>query len=209
MKKINLLSMILFAVFMYSQKIDSVAVLNNNELKKEFFTDKKRPVKVGEYIFSDGNSIKVGDIVKIGSPAGVDINVNSYDRKASRAYDNIMLGTPWGTLLKGVRYPDTRDIQDKQFKVEYIKANLQMGNITVFASMSPVNHSLITDKYITILDLEKSQKYGEILLANRKMTKDEAIKILEEKKKLLDLGLIKNEEFEKYKEELKPIILQQ
>lgn len=207
MKKTILLFTTVVALNAYSQKIDSVSVINNSELSKEYFSDKKKTVKTAEYIFADLNSLKVGDVVMIGQPAGIDSNYNEYSRKSSRAYDNIMLGTPWGVLLKGLRYPDTSNIQDKKFKVEYIRANYQMGSFKVYASLSPVEHKLITDRYITIIDLDKSYKYGEVLLSNRKMTRDEAIKALEEKKKLIDLGLATQEEFEKLREELKPIII--
>ena len=39
------------------------------------------------------------------------------------------------------------------------------------------------------------------------MSKEEAIKLLEEKKKLLDLEIINQSEFDEFKKELAPIIL--
>lgn len=193
--------------FAQAQKIDSVAVMKESDLTKEFFSDKNRGVKVGEFILNDGNSLKVGDIIKIGKPSGVDYNIG-FTGKKEAAYDHIMLGTPQGSLLKGIRYASTSDVENKEFKVIRIASGYGMGNATIMSTMIPYNHKLAVDKYITVMYLNKSIANGEILLANMKMTKDEAIRILEEKKKLMDLGLIPKDEFEKFREELKPIILQ-
>lgn len=207
MKNTILLLTIFITVFASAQKIDSVGVIKETDLTKDFFSDKKRGIKVGELQLNDGNSLKVGDVIVIGKPSGIDYNVN-YIGKKEMAYDNIMLGTPEGSLLKGIRYASVSDVEGKEFKVIKIAAGFGMGNASIAATMIPNNHKLIVDKYITVLQLNRGIKNGEILLTNMKMTKDQAIKLLEEKKKLVDLGIISNEEFEKFRNELKPVILQ-
>lgn len=199
------LSLSLFGIS-YGQKIDSVSAVKLSEIDKNFFSDKKKKVSIGELEFSDGNVIKSGDIIRVSKPSGVDTNVN-FLGKRTMAYEFIMLGTPEASLLKGVRFADTQ-IEDKEFKVVKIFTNLQMGQITTYALILPQNTKLGTDKYATINNLERAYAKGEILLLNTKMTKEQAIKLLEEKKKLLDLGLATQEEFDKLREELKSVILQ-
>jgi chaperonin cofactor prefoldin len=63
------------------------------------------------------------------------------------------------------------------------------------------------NKYLSVMDTELAIESGEILLKNRKMTRDEAIAKLKESKELLDLGIIESAEYEKLKEELTPIII--
>lgn len=58
-----------------------------------------------------------------------------------------------------------------------------------------------------LLSIDMAIDLKEIVDPNEKTTKEEALKLLEEKKKLLDLGVIKQDEFDKVKEELKPILL--
>lgn len=207
MKKLILLFTLILAGLFSAQKIDSVALMKESDMTKQFFADKKRGIKIGEFQFNDGNNLKVGDVVVIGRPSGIDYNVG-YAGKVQMAYDNIMLGTPEGSLLKGIRYASATDIEGKEFRVARIAAGFGMGNANLAATMTPHNHKLAIDKYITVAGLDRSIKNGEVQLKNTKMTKDQAIKMLEEKKKLVDLGVISNDEFEKLREELKPIILQ-
>jgi chaperonin cofactor prefoldin len=62
------------------------------------------------------------------------------------------------------------------------------------------------NKFLSLLDTELAYSYGEILIKNRKMTRDEAIAKLKESKELLDLELLTQEEYNALKEELTPII---
>ena len=48
---------------------------------------------------------------------------------------------------------------------------------------------------------------GEILLKNRKMTREEAIAKLREAKELLDLEMMSQEDYDALKKELSPIIM--
>lgn len=50
--------------------------MKESNLTKEFFADKKGGIKVGEFQFSGVNTIKVGDVVKIGRPSGIDYNID-------------------------------------------------------------------------------------------------------------------------------------
>ena len=62
------------------------------------------------------------------------------------------------------------------------------------------------NKYITVNDLDNAWSYGEILMSNVKMTREDAINKLKEAKELLDIEMMTRKEFDKLKEELGPII---
>ena len=63
------------------------------------------------------------------------------------------------------------------------------------------------NKYLSVLDTDLAMSYGEILLKNRKMTREEAIAKLKEAKDLMDLGLMSEEEFKAMRSELQPLIM--
>ena len=65
------------------------------------------------------------------------------------------------------------------------------------------------NKYMSVMDAELALESGEILLLNRKMTRDEAIAKLREAKELMDIEMMSKEEFEQLKKELAPIIKEQ
>ena len=62
------------------------------------------------------------------------------------------------------------------------------------------------NKYLSVMDTELAIESGEVLLKNRKMTRDEAIAKLKEAKDLMDIEMMTREKFEELKKELTPII---
>ena len=62
------------------------------------------------------------------------------------------------------------------------------------------------NKYLTVDDLDNAFSFGEILIGNIKMTREQAIAKLKESKELLDLELLSQEEYDEIKMELTPII---
>ena len=57
------------------------------------------------------------------------------------------------------------------------------------------------------MNTELAIESGEILLKNRKMTREEAIAKLREAKELLDLEMMSQEDYDALKKELSPIIM--
>jgi hypothetical protein len=57
------------------------------------------------------------------------------------------------------------------------------------------------------MDTELAIESGEILLKNRKMTREEAILELKEAKELMEIDMMNKDEFEKLKKKLRPIIM--
>ena len=63
------------------------------------------------------------------------------------------------------------------------------------------------NKYLSVMDSELAIESGEVLLKNRKMTRDEAISKLREAKELMEIEMMSKEDFDKLKKELAPIIM--
>jgi len=63
------------------------------------------------------------------------------------------------------------------------------------------------NKYMSVVDYEKSVLAGEIRSINAPLNRDEAIAKLKESKDLMDLGILDAAAYEKIKAELTPIIL--
>jgi hypothetical protein len=57
------------------------------------------------------------------------------------------------------------------------------------------------------MDTELAIESGEILLKNRKMTRDEAFSKLKEAKELMEIDMMSKKEFEDLKKKLRPIIM--
>ena len=62
------------------------------------------------------------------------------------------------------------------------------------------------NKYLSVMDTELAIESQEVLLKNRKMTRDEAIAKLKEAKELVEIEMMTKDEFEELKKELTPII---
>jgi len=58
-----------------------------------------------------------------------------------------------------------------------------------------------------LIDYDTALEVGEIKNPNKKLTKEEAIAKLKEAKELLELGIITQEDYDKLKSEMTPIIL--
>jgi hypothetical protein len=182
-----------------------VEILKEKDLNQDFFKDKKKSVTVTQFIFETGDIIKTGDTITLGEPSG--INANKYGNGAKYlAYDFMIYGTNTGSVFSGVKHADT-NVKDKQFKIVKMIALIGMGATALSSTIEPVGHSMMIYKSIFVTNIVRAIASREILLSKRLLSKDEALKILEEKKKLLDLQLITQDEFNKAKNELAPIIL--
>jgi hypothetical protein len=63
-------------------------------------------------------------------------------------------------------------------------------------------------KYSTIIDIQAAIETGEVINPNGSLTREQAIAKLKEAKDLLDLGMMKQGEFDTLREKLTPIIKQ-
>jgi len=157
--------------------------------------------EIVEFTLSDGSVIKAGSELVFGNPIN---NSKNYTRVYFGYYSLgkalLATPTPMGDSFKG-----TKLVVDK-LKVKHKKLSKD-SELYVFAYVKdPSMSSSMGANNRTILDLEMAINTGEVLNPNAAMTREQAIAKLKESKDLLDLGMITQEEYEKLKVELTPII---
>jgi hypothetical protein len=105
----------------------------------------------------------------------------------------------------GDSFKGTKLVVDK-LKVQHKKLSKD-SELSVYAYVKDLSmSSSMGANNRTIIDLEMAINTGEVLNPNAAMTREQAIAKLKESKDLLDLGMITQEEYEKLKVELTPII---
>ena len=204
----------------------------------EFYKNIKSGTKLGEYITSNGNSIKLGDTLIIGAPTSSSTynvghawgqssgNKNlrtgsaiAIGRSSSyQTFATIQLGRPAGvgTVLGAINgYTPSMaglSFMGEKVIVTQLRASHNGGRkkpLYVKILLGEINGKAFgLNKVLTVLNTELAIEIGELMLKNRTLTRSEAIAKLKEAKDLLELGLMSSEEFEKMKEELKTIILE-
>lgn len=169
---------LLFAFFFICANLHAQPRANNERAEYNIQNKKGRYM---EYLSSTGDLIKVGDSLEIGVAANFDKFVY---------------------ITQDV-YPMHADHTGKKVKIRSIEVigNKNSG-LSVYFTFK--GFGLIP----VYVNYEAALKAGEIKLIGAKMTKAEAIEKLKKQKELLDLDLIKQEEYDKLREELSPIILE-
>ena len=141
-----------------------------------------KPMKNGNYTIykaKDGTTVKTGDTLHINPPAG---NQYSYIGQ---------LNMPAGTILAN------KDVVISKIKVYGTKGH--KPNVLIGFK----GYGLAT----LYMDYENAIEVGEVYNPNGVINKKEALTILKEKKELLDLQLITQEEYNQFKKDLAPIIM--
>ena len=203
-----LLFALLTSSIITAQKLEKIDTLTYKKMEsKEEGNNFKMGMDINVYVASDKNSYKVGDTLVLGNPTGE--SNSAFSKK--RNFNYIFYGKPAGALLKGMRYVE-EEYQDYKVKIEKIqfnKGSMGLQNY-VFFYVKPLPNTKFTiiDEYITITMVDNAIQKGEIkpLHSNRPMTREEAVELLKKKKEELDLEIITKEEFDKFKEQLTPII---
>ena len=155
---------------------------------------------LSSYFMKDGSEIKVGSKLKFGSP----LNANS---KFTRLYfgeyslGKAFLVTPeqLGDVYSG------EEVVVTSIKVQHTKLN-KNSSIQIMLYVQNPNAPALMKKR-TIFDLEMAVETKEVINPNAAMTREQAISKLKEAKDLLDLGMMTQEEYDKMKGELSPIIM--
>ena len=211
---------------LFSQKfIESLTFEEANDIN--FFRSVKNNTRVGSYQFEDGNTVMVGDTVKLGDPSteraktstiggGVGyLGAASSTTTTSKEYEFVIYGrlVGFGNFMASMDDDPNRagtDLKGDQAIIKELRVRHKGSKkkpLEVFALVGELNgRAFGFFKYLTITDLENAWYYGEILLNNVLMTKSEAIEKLKEAKDLLDLEMMTQEEYDKIKSELAPII---
>ena len=212
------LTFILASFITYAQNEINVLTYENTQ-DIQFFRTVKNRTLVKEYITSDGNRIKVGDTLKLGNPTSHETKTRTYTSSYGyrgragveqsrstnkKTYEFIQLGktTGFGNVLiaasgeelemASIKFKNTAVIV-KEMKVFHRGSKKKPLYIAML--LGEMNGKAFgINKYLSVTDAELALEFGEILLKNRKMTREEAIAELSQ------------EEYEELKKELAPII---
>jgi len=196
-----------------------------------FFNSIKNGAQVKEYITTSKNSVKIGDTLILGSPTSQETNIRTYagsygnqlrggvaqSRSTSKkTYEFVKMGRPagFGSIMTAMG-GDAQIMADNSLKNTTVVVNemktYHRGSknkpLYVVMVLGEINgRAFSINKYLSVMDSELAIESGEILLKNRKMTRDEAIAKLKEAKELMEIDMMSKEDFEKLKTELAPII---
>ena len=230
MKKILFLSALIASNFAFAQD-DITELTYKNTQDINFFNSIKNGTQVNKYVTVSDNSVSVGDTLILGTPTSEETATRtysgSYGTKArggvsqsrstsKKTYEFVKLGRPAGfgsvmTAMSGeAQLMADNSLKNTEVIVQEIKAYHRGSKnkpLYVVMVLGEINgRAFGANKYLSVMDTELAIESGEILLKNRKMTRDEAIEKLKEAKELLEIDMISKEEFEELKKELAPII---
>lgn len=156
-----------------------------------------------EFTLEDGNVIKKGSEFIIGTP----LNPTTFTyTRIYVGYYNLLSELLTPSIVLNSSFKGTKVVVET-LKVNRIKLKRKSELIILAYVYDPTLSSLFSEKRRTIIDLELALSTGEVVNPNQKMTREEAIGKLKESKDLLDLGLLTQEEYNKIKAELTPIIM--
>lgn len=192
-----------------------------------FFIKIKNNTKVGEYITESGNSIKLGDTLIIGKPTtertssygtsfGNGNRYGTFSTKTRKEFEYIQMGRPsgFGAIMGSMSNAGVQkaglNLSGERVVVSEIKT-YHLGSkkkpLNVVIVIGEINgRAFGINKFLSAMDTENAIELGELLLLNRKLTREEAIAKLKESKDLLDLEMISQEEYNTIRKELAPII---
>lgn len=230
-KNISLVAFSLLFVFnLFAQKeVDSLTYENTQDIN--FFRNIKNNTKLKKYITANENVVKIGDTLILGNPTSQELNSRTYSGSygtrarggvantrstTTKTYEFIKMGRPAGfgsimTTMSG----EAQVMASSRFKnttvvVSEMKAyhrGSKKKPLYVIMVLGEINgRAFGVNKYLSVMDTELALESGEILLKNRKMTREEAISELKEAKELMEIEMMTKEEFDKLKKELAPII---
>jgi hypothetical protein len=227
MKKLIFTLFILSITNVFSQKLLQELSYDDTQ-NSAVFQKIRNNTKILKYTAADGSVFVLGDTLVIGTPSGSITNTTAVGagrtigagKARSRTKSNfqtIIMGRPagFGSIMSAMSGEAPMNAG----------SNMQ-GEIVVVAEMKvshkgskkkplqliillgePNGRAFGINKYMSVVDYEKSVLAGEIRSINAPMTRDEAIAKLKESKELMDLGIIESADYEKLKKELTPIIL--
>lgn len=212
------------------RELDSLTYENTQDIN--FFKNIKNSTLILKYETINKNVIQIGDTVILGNPTNQELSsktyTGSYGNKArggisktrsttKKTYEFVKMGRPAGfgsvmTAMNGdAQVMASNSLKNTKAIVKEIKAyhrgskNKPLYLIMVLGEMN--GRAFGINKYLSVMDTGLAIESGEILLKNRKMTREEAISKLKEAKELMEIDMMTKEEFEKLKKKLRPIIM--
>ena len=214
---------------MAQKKLDSLTYEQTQDIA--FFKSVKSRTLVTKYITANKNTIQVGDTLILGNTTSQEMSTRTYggsygsrgrvgaskSRSTSKkTYEFIKLGRPagFGSLMSAMNgsAPSmaSNSLKNTKTIVKEIKAyhkGSKKKPLYVVMVLGEINgRAFDINKYLSVMNAELAIESGEILLKNRKMTREEAIAKLREAKELFEIDMLSKEEFDSLKAELAPII---
>lgn len=145
----------------------------------------------------------------IGFPSENQTQYNSAANKNINYFSKIIVGGLGNMLVAGMQWLPS-SYSDRPVYIE--KMRLTRLNKKHPFSVQLRIHGLNDthfgmNAFASVLDAQSAIDYGELINPKAKMTREQAIYTLKEAKDLLDLGLLKQSEYDTLKTELTPIIM--
>jgi len=231
MKKTITFLTILLSIIIINAQEDINLLTYDNTQDINFFNTIKNGAQIKEYITTSKNSVKIGDTLILGSPTSQETSTRTYggtygtqlrggvaqSRSTSKkTYEFVKMGRPagFGSIMTAMN-GDSQIMADNSLKNTTVVVNelktYHRGSknkpLYVVMVLGEINgRAFGINKYFSVMDTELAIESGEVLLKNRKMTRDEAIAKLKEAKELMEIEMMSKEQFDELKKELSPII---
>lgn len=181
-----------------------------------------------KYTTASGAVLEIGDTLVIGVPsgsitstttvgAGNTVGAAKARSRTQNSFTTIIMGRPagFGSVMNAMagEAPENASanmqgeiVVISEMKVSHKGSKKKPLQLTVLLG-EPNGRAFGINKYMSVVDYEKSVLAGEIKSLHAPMTREEAIAKLKESKDLFDLGLLKQAEYDKIKNDLTPIIM--
>lgn len=212
------------------KEIDYLTYKNTQDFN--FFKKIKNRTLVKQYETINNSVIKIGDTVTLGNPTSQEFNSRTYSlgygtklrggisdsrTTSKKTYEFIQMGRPagFGNVMTALAGEDqikaSINLKNTKAIVKEIRAYHRGSRkkplylVMVLGEMNGRAFGL--NKYLSVMDAELGIESGEVLLKNRKITRDEAIFKLKEAKELVEIEMMTKEDFENLKNKLRPIIM--
>ena len=231
-RKITYILILFIVTNINAQKKELDLLTYENTQDINFFRQIKSNTKIKKYITVNENAVQIGYTLILGNPTSVETNSRtiggSYGNKgrigaantrstSTKTYEFIKMGRPagFGSIMAAMngeaqamasnRLKNTKVVVS-EMKV-YHRGSKKKPLYVVMVLVEINGRAFGVNKYLSVMDSELAIESGEVLLKNRKMTRDEAISKLREAKELMEIEMMYKEDFDKLKKELAPIIM--
>lgn len=191
---------ILLSVLTIRAQVDIELLTYDNTEDINYFTSVKNGALIKEYITTSKNSVKVGDTLILGLPTSQEMSTKTYSGSygnrarggvaqsrstTKKTYEFIQLGRPagFGSVMSAMG-GNAQNMADNSLKNTKVVVNeiktYHRGSknkpLYVVMVLGEINgRAFGINKYLSVMDTELGIESGEILLKNRKMTREEAI----------------------------------
>lgn len=212
MNNFSLLAITLFiALNSFGQRkiseLDSITFSQLSEINQS--KDYRNIVELKNYQLSNGKWLSIGDTLIIGKPSNQNnLEQNVVINGSTNNHSFVILGT-FGAALMGTMMMANENMTGDEaiiigFKMARISRKQPFEVAVALNKADGVRFMGV--KKLAQAYLEKAINSGELIDPNAPMTREQAIEKLKEAKDLMDIEMITQEEFEKLKKELEPII---